>query len=89
MIYLYLECFLADIIRPKCDDLCINDIGENHLSHALLSRQDELDPYQFTYKRERSTEDAVATLMHLVSKHLDALKIQYSTAGHTAVLIPE
>lgn len=32
------------------------------------STQDKLDPYQFAYKQECSTEDAVANLMHLVSK---------------------
>lgn len=39
------------------------------------SIQDKLDPHEFAYKRERSTKDAVATLMHLVSKHLDTPKI--------------
>ena len=48
----------------------------NIFSQLSESVQDNLDPFQFAYRQQRSTEDAVATLMHLVSKHLDALKIK-------------
>ena len=33
--------------------------------------QEKLDPMQFAYKRGRSTDDAVATLLHNVTKHLE------------------
>lgn len=35
---------------------------------------DKLDSQQFAYKHNRSTEDAVVTLMHLILKHLDQTK---------------
>ncbi len=40
----------------------------HHLNKAMCDSQ---DPFQFAYKQGRSTEDAVITLMHLISKHLD------------------
>lgn len=33
-----------------------------------------LDPWQFAYKRGRSAEDAVGSIIHLVSKHLEDSK---------------
>ncbi|KAI0221078.1 hypothetical protein LSAT2_027506 [Lamellibrachia satsuma] len=33
--------------------------------------QEKLDPMHFAYKRGRSTDDAVATLLHNVTKHLE------------------
>lgn len=56
------------------------------------SVQGKLDPYQFAYKQGRNTEDAVAALTHLVSKHLDkpnhnayarVLFIDFSSAFNT------
>ena len=48
------------------------------------------DPYQFAYKQGRSTEDAVVTLVHIISKHLDkpntyarALFLDFSSAFNT------
>ena len=60
----------------------------------VLSRsvQSKLDQYQFAYKCGRNTKDAVATLTHLVLKHLDlpnhkpyarVLFIDYSSAFNT------
>ena len=33
------------------------------------------DPHQFAYRRNRCTEDAIFTLVHLAQKHLDTPKI--------------
>lgn len=60
----------------------------------ILTRsvQSKLDQYQFAYTCGRNTEDAVATLTHIVLKHLDspnhkpyarALFIDYSSAFNT------
>ncbi len=32
-----------------------------------------LDKYQFAYTKNRSTGDAIATIMHLILKHLECL----------------
>lgn len=43
---------------------------------ALLSQavRDKLDPNHCTYSDRCSTEDTVATLIHLVAKYLDSTK---------------
>lgn len=60
------------------------------VQHFLPTVESKLDPYQFAYRRERSTEDAVATLSHLITKHLEdpqafarALFIDFSSAFNT------
>ena len=53
--------------------------------------QDQVDPLQFAYQSGRSTDDAVSTLIHRITKHLDAkssntvkiLFIDFSSAFNT------
>lgn len=40
----------------------------------LKSVEGKSDTYQFAYKQNHSTEDAVVTLLHLILKHLDKPK---------------
>ena len=71
---------------------CLEKIA---LSKLLPYVEHALDPLQFAYRSKRSTNDAVCTLIHHVTKHLDisrkhyarCLFIDYSSAFNT--LIPE
>lgn len=40
----------------------------------LKSVEGKSDTYQFAYKQNHTTEDAVVTLLHLILKHLDKHK---------------
>lgn len=41
------------------------------LSKLVPLVQDKLDSYQVAYRHGRTVEDAVATLLHLLTSHLD------------------
>ena len=56
----------------------------------IVVQQLKLDTYQFAYKRNRGTEDAVVTLIRLILKHLDkpkttarALFLDFTSAFNT------
>ena len=51
------------------------------LQHLTSITKDKFDPCQFAYKKGCGTEDAVVTLVHLISKHLDK-----SNKNHARVL---
>ena len=60
------------------------------LQYLVSTTKDKLDPYQFAYKQGCGTEDAVATLVHIITKHLDkpktyarALFLDFSSAFNT------
>lgn len=42
------------------------------MAHLKENLPRTLDPYQFAYRRNRSTEDGVSTALHTVSTHLDS-----------------
>lgn len=85
---------------PKCDNdlrpVTLTDILSKCLERVILSIllrhvEHKLDPLQFAYVKSRSTNDAIATTMHRVIKHLDenpsntarVLFIDYSSAFNT------
>ena len=85
----YRPIALTSVIMITLEKKCVQ-----RLNRALLKHQ---DPFQIAYKQGRGTEDAVVTLVHLVSKHLDTPKtyvrglfldffssVQYNSARHTA-----
>ncbi|KAF7640546.1 hypothetical protein LDENG_00038160, partial [Lucifuga dentata] len=47
---------------------CLEQLVLAHLKSCLLPT---LDPHQFAYHRNRSTEDAVSIALHSVLSHLD------------------
>jgi len=51
----------------KCFERVIVDILKNEVASCL-------DPSQFAYRAARSTEDAVVSVVHLISKHLQEPK---------------
>ena len=60
------------------------------IQQLTKSVEDKLDIFQFAYKRNRSTEDAVVTLIHFILKHLDkpkctarALFLDFTSAFNT------
>jgi hypothetical protein len=67
---------------------CLEKVG---LSLLMPYVKDHFDPFQFAYINGRSTEDAICTMMHKITKHLDAkstntaraLFIDYSSAFNT------
>ena len=87
---------------PKCDnDLrpvtltailskCLERVG---LDQLLPFVKDSMDPLQFAYIKGRSTEDAICTVMHKITQHLDertsntvrVLYIDFSSAFNTIV----
>ena len=48
------------------------------LQYLVSLTKEKLDPCQFAYKKGCGTEDAVATLVHLITKHLDQSKDNYA-----------
>ena len=75
----------AVILMPKipssrelnhCRPVALISLPMKALERLVLTNlsphiQEKLDPIQFAYKRERSTDDTVATLIHNVTKHLE------------------
>ena len=66
---------------------CLEHIIKNHLCTHI---QNLRDPLQFAYCRDRSVQDAVLTLLHYTSQHLDkrntqvrALFVDFSSAFNT------
>ncbi|KAK3518498.1 hypothetical protein QTP70_001480 [Hemibagrus guttatus] len=62
------------------------------LSHLIVCLPPTLDPHQFAYRLNRSTEDAISTAIHLALTHLDnnntyirILFIDFSSAFNTVV----
>ncbi|KAL0200139.1 hypothetical protein M9458_003326, partial [Cirrhinus mrigala] len=62
------------------------------LTHLKDSLQSSLDPHQFAYRRNRSTEDAVSIVLHSVLTHLDntntyarMLFVDFSSAFNTVL----
>jgi len=60
------------------------------LPKVIIQAADSLDPFQFAYKKARSTDDATATLTHLICEHLDKpgtyvrlLFVDFSSAFNT------
>ena len=60
------------------------------LSHLLDYTKEHLDDYQFAYRKGRSVEDAILTLLNSLYKHLDntnvyarSLFIDFSSAFYT------
>ncbi|KAK3517048.1 hypothetical protein QTP70_033835 [Hemibagrus guttatus] len=63
------------------------------LSHLIASLPPTLDPHQFAYHPNRSTEDTISTAIHLALTHLDnnstyirMLFIDFSSAFNTVIL---
>ncbi|KAI3367377.1 hypothetical protein L3Q82_026182 [Scortum barcoo] len=101
-------CFKETIIVPvpkKTKILCLNDYRPVALTSTIMkcferlvksfitsSIPDSLDPLQFAYRPNRSTEDAITLTLHTALSHLDQrdtyvrmLFIDYSSAFNTIV----
>lgn len=101
-------CFKATTIIPvpkKTSPSCFNDYRPVALTSVLMkcferlvlqhirsSLPPSLDPYQFAYRSNRSTEDAVSTALHSALTHLDKkdsyvrlLFIDFSSAFNTII----
>lgn len=68
---------------------CLEQLMLKHLKKILPSN---LDPLQFAYRRNRSTEDAISTALHLTLSHLEhrntyarVLFIDFSSAFNTII----
>ena len=68
---------------------CFERLVKDHITSAL---PDTLDPLQFSYRHNRSTDDAIAITLHSVLTHLDKrnthikmLFFDYSSAFNTVV----
>ena len=48
------------------------------LKHLVSTTKDKFDPCQFAYKKGCGTEDAVVTLVHVITKHLDKSNKNYA-----------
>ena len=60
-------CFKAAVIVPipkQSKVTCLNDFRPVALTSIP-------DPYQFTYRENRSTEDAIAIVLHTLLEHLE------------------
>ncbi|KAI2644006.1 RNA-directed DNA polymerase from mobile element jockey [Labeo rohita] len=60
------------------------------MSQLIKEVGSQLDPYQFAYKHQRGTDDAINSLVHLVTKHLEnpmvyarLLFVDFSSAFNT------
>jgi hypothetical protein len=81
----YCPIALTSVIM-KCFERLVND----HITATLLAT---LDPLQFAYRPNRSTDDAIAITLHTALSHLDKnntyvipmLFIDYSSAFNTIV----
>ena len=66
---------------------CFERLVKDHITSTL---PDTLDPLQFAYRPNRSTDDAIAITLHIALSHLDKrntylrmLFIDYSSAFNT------
>uniref|UniRef100_A0A3B1KH12 Reverse transcriptase domain-containing protein n=1 Tax=Astyanax mexicanus TaxID=7994 RepID=A0A3B1KH12_ASTMX len=101
-------CFKATIIIPvpkKASPSCFNDYRPVALTPILMKCFERLvmhhiksllppslDPYQFAYRSNRSTDDAISTVLHSALTHLDKkntyvrmLFVDFSSAFNTIV----
>ncbi|KAF7694079.1 gastrula zinc finger protein XlCGF28.1-like, partial [Silurus meridionalis] len=98
-------CFKQSTIVPvlkKPQPACLNDYRPVALTSVVIkcferlvrdSLPDTLDPLQFVYHPNRSTEDAIAHLLHTMLSHLDyrngnytkMLFVDYSSAFNTII----
>ncbi len=99
-------CFKAATIVPipkQSNVKCLNDYRPVALTsipakclerliikHIKEARPSTLDPYQFLYRENRSTEDAIAIVLHTLLEHLEfknnyarMLFVDYSSAFNT------
>ncbi|KAI5608749.1 gastrula zinc finger protein XlCGF28.1-like, partial [Silurus asotus] len=103
------SCFKQSTIVPvpkKPQPACLNDYHPVALTSVVMncferlvrdfitaSLPDPLDPLQFAYRQNRSTEDAIAHLLHTTISHLDRrngnytkmLFVDYSSAFNTII----
>ncbi|KAI5618092.1 gastrula zinc finger protein XlCGF28.1-like [Silurus asotus] len=103
------SCFKQSTIVPvpkKPQPACLNDYRPVALTSVVMkcferlvrdfitaSLPDTLDPLQFAYRQNRSTEDAIAHLLHTTNSHLDQrngnytkmLFVDYSSAFNTII----
>ncbi|KAI5607308.1 hypothetical protein C0J50_7060 [Silurus asotus] len=103
------SCFKQSTIVPvpkKPQPACLNDYRPVALTSVVIkcferlvrdfitaSIPDTLDPLQFAYRQNRSTEDAIAHLLHTTNSHLDQrngnytkmLFVDYSSAFNTII----
>ncbi|KAF7699141.1 hypothetical protein HF521_003883, partial [Silurus meridionalis] len=103
------SCFKQSTIVPvpkKPQPACLNDYRPVALTSVVMkcferlvrdfitaSLPDTLDPLQFAYRQNRSTEDAIAHLLHTTISHLDQrngnytkmLFVDYSSAFNTII----
>ncbi|KAF7708963.1 hypothetical protein HF521_018020, partial [Silurus meridionalis] len=103
------SCFKQSTIVPvpkKPQPACFNDYRPVALTSVVMkcferlvrdfitaSLPDTLDPLQFAYRQNRSTEDAIAHLLHTTMSHLDQrnrnyakmLFVDYSSAFNTII----
>ena len=68
---------------------CFERLVKAHITSSLPST---LDPFQFAYRPKRSTDDAIATPLHLRLAHLEnknsyvqMLFIKFSSAFNTVI----
>ena len=68
---------------------CFEKLVRAHITSILPP---DLDPYQFAYRANRSTEDAIATALHSTLNHLEQkgtyarlLFVDYSSAFNTVI----
>ena len=101
-------CFKSTTIVPvpkSSTPACLNDyrpvaltpiiskcLEQLVLAHLKSCLPPTLDPHQFAYRKNRSTEDAVSTALHSVLSHLDnnntyarMLFIDFSSAFNTVI----
>lgn len=50
------------------------------LQYLVSTTKDKFDPCQFAYKKGCGTDDAVVTLVHVITKHLDKSNKNYARA---------
>ncbi|XP_062844896.1 uncharacterized protein LOC134303416 [Trichomycterus rosablanca] len=102
-------CFKQSVIVPvpkKNQPACLNDFRPVALTSVVMkcferiirdfitsSLPDSMDPLQFAYRHNRSTDDAITYLLHTTLTHLDAgrsnyvkmLFVDYSSAFNTII----
>ena len=77
------------VTRTSVAMKCFERLVMTHINSILL---DTLDPLQFTYRPNRSTDDAISISLHTALSHLDkrntyvrTLFVDYSSAFNTIV----
>ena len=66
------KSFLFKRLTSDCSTSIVMKCFERIILHQLMKHtKPHLDPYQFAYKHNRSTEDATRTLLHNAYTHLE------------------